>query len=53
MSRIYKKNINKKNAIILLIAILFLGSILRFYNLGYASIWYDEAVSWDQSRHSF
>jgi uncharacterized membrane protein len=53
MSRIYKKNINKKNAIILLIAILFLGSFLRFYNLGYASIWFDEAVSWDQSRHSF
>lgn len=52
MNRIYKKSINKKNAIILLIAILFLGSILRFYNLGYASIWYDEAVSWDQSRHS-
>jgi uncharacterized membrane protein len=53
MSEIYNKNINKKNAIILLIAILFLGSFLRFYNLGYASIWYDEAVSWDQSRHSF
>ena len=53
MSEIYNKNINKKKAIILLIAILFLGSFLRFYNLGYASIWYDEAVSWDQSRHSF
>jgi uncharacterized membrane protein len=53
MSRIYKKNINKKNAIILLIVIFFLGSFLRFYNLDYISIWLDEAVSWDQSRHSF
>lgn len=38
---------------LLLPAILVIAAFLRFYGLDRTSLWYDEAVSWDQSRGSF
>jgi 4-amino-4-deoxy-L-arabinose transferase-like glycosyltransferase len=44
------KNSEKKNSNLVLIAILIVGAILRFYGLGEQSLWTDELASWDFSR---
>ena len=35
---------------ILLLVILLTAALLRFYDLDRTSLWYDEAVSWSQSK---
>ncbi len=37
----------------ILLCLIFFGLILRFYNLGYNSLWLDEAVTYDTSLKSF
>jgi len=42
-----------KGAALLLLAIVIAAALLRFPDLDRTSLWYDEAVSWTQSRESF
>lgn len=51
MQQIGKGN-PKSTVPILLIAILLAAALLRFHDLDRTSLWYDEAVSWSQSRGS-
>lgn len=46
-----KINLTKKNVLILLILILIVGAILRFYGLENQSFWNDELSSWKRSSY--
>jgi mannosyltransferase len=39
----------ESKAFLVLLAIMFLGAVLRFYGLGFQSLWSDELASWDIS----
>jgi len=44
-----EKAIPPKYALVILIGLLVLGSLFRFYGLGFQSLWTDELASWDIS----
>ncbi len=49
--QIQKKPIPNKTVLLLLVSILLLASVLRFYGLGKESFWNDELESWLMSSH--
>lgn len=49
--QLLKRNLTNKNALVLLILILILGSLLRFYGLNNQSLWNDELSSWVRSSY--
>ena len=40
----------ESRALLVLLAIMLLGAVLRFYGLGFQSLWSDELASWDFSN---
>lgn len=44
--------VTNKKVLILLIFMLMLGCLLRFYGLGRQSLWNDELASWQQGSHA-
>jgi 4-amino-4-deoxy-L-arabinose transferase-like glycosyltransferase len=43
------RTLSESRALLVLLAIMFLGAVLRFYGLGFQSLWSDELASWDIS----
>ncbi|HZB08005.1 MAG TPA: glycosyltransferase family 39 protein [Rubrobacter sp.] len=44
------RSLLKSRALLVLLAIMLLGAVLRFYGLGFQSLWSDELASWDFSN---
>ena len=43
-------SLSESRALLVLLAIMLLGAVLRFYGLGFQSPWSDELASWDFSN---
>jgi hypothetical protein len=44
------RSLLESRALLVLLAIMLLGAVLRFYGLGFQSLWSDELASWDFSN---
>jgi 4-amino-4-deoxy-L-arabinose transferase-like glycosyltransferase len=44
------RSLSESRALLVLLAIMLLGAVLRFYGLGFQSLWSDELASWDFSN---